>query len=81
MENPAHAFGETGLVLQLVHEFQIKINTVMRRTLKTFVFSFISIYSALNKLSECIYLYISKKITSYIFYLFLKSLKARMLKS
>ena len=58
MENPAHAFRETGLVLQLVHEFQIKINAVMRRTLKTFVFSFISMYSALNKLSEYIYLYI-----------------------
>ena len=82
MENPKHSFSKTNCVLQLILESQIKSKTVMSWSLRKkrkkrdffvlFILSegnicFISMYSVLNKLSEYIYFYIWRNITSFFF--------------
>ena len=82
MENPKHRFSKTNCVLQLILESQIKSKTVMSWSLRKkrkkrdffvlFILSegnicFISMYSVLNKLSEYIYFYIWRNITSFFF--------------
>ena len=82
MENPKHSFSKTNFVLQLILESQIKSKTVMSWSLRKkrkkrdffvlFILSegnicFISMYSVLNKLSEYIYFYIWRNITSFFF--------------
>ena len=82
MENPKHRFSKTNCVLQLILESQIKSKSVMSWSLRKkrkkrdffvlFILSegnicFISMYSVLNKLSEYIYFYIWRNITSFFF--------------
>ena len=82
MENPKHSFSKTNCVLQLILESQIKSKTVMSWSLRKkrkkrdffvlFILSegnicFIPMYSVLNKLSEYIYFYIWRNITSFFF--------------
>ena len=82
MENPKHRFSKTNCVLQLILESQIKSKAVMSWSLRKkrkkrdffvlFILSegnicFISMYSVLNKLSEYIYFYIWRNITSFFF--------------
>ena len=82
MENPKHSFSKTNCVLQLILESQIKSKTVMSWSLRKkrkkkgffcavyFVWRkhlFYPIYSVLNKLSEYIYFYIWRNITSFFF--------------
>ena len=82
MENPKHSFSKTNCVLQLILGSQIKSKTVMSWSLRKkrkkrdffvlFILSegnicFISMYSVLNKLSEYIYFYIWRNITSFFF--------------
>ena len=82
MENPKHSFSKTNCVLQLILESQIKSKTVMSWSLRKkrkkrdffvlFILSegnicFVPMYSVLNKLSEYIYFYIWRNITSFFF--------------
>ena len=79
-KNPTHSCRETNLVLKLIQESQIKINCDELELAQEkrghilyhlfcpkeifFNICFTSMYSLSNTLSECIYFYLSKSITS-----------------